>query len=339
MKSKNLAAGLLLGLLALPHLVGQTPATASRPARPPRGPYTGKDIAGTVELPEMDSKVLGKKVRYGVYLPPGYKDPANAQTRYPIIHYLHGLFEDSSSWMRRGAPMFDAAIREKKIPPVIVIVPDAGHTFYSDRLDGKLPYATFFIQEFVPWADKAYRTTGRREERLVAGSSMGGFGALRFAFKNSQLFGAVVVHCPAILPETPADLSPRGQRVMSMLQQEEILQNIFGDPIDMDLWNAANPLSLAQTADLSPGLGIYCDCGESDSYGFDETCRAFDAALTKRNIPHEFAIRPGGHGWGFVTSAFPHSIEFINKQLKAASTKTAPAPQKKAEAGTATRGS
>jgi S-formylglutathione hydrolase FrmB len=338
MNPKNLLAALLC-LAITADLVAQTPGTASRSSSRPsreRRPFTG---SGSVEYPEMQSKVLGKMVRYAVYLPPGYKDAASSETRYPVIHYLHGLFEGASGWMGRGgAELFDGAIKDKKIPPVIVIVPEAGWTFFLDRLDGKLPYARFFIEEWVPWVDKNYRTTGTREQRLIGGTSMGGFGALRFAMKHPDLFSAVVVHSPAIPPESPVDLSPRGQRILDMMRQQELLEQLFGDPIDMDLWNAANPLSIAKTANLAPGLAIYVDCGDEDSYGFDETCRAFNAVLTKRNIPHEFAIRPGGHGWRFVRSAFPHAAEFISKHLKAATTKQSPEPQK-AGSGTATRGS
>jgi S-formylglutathione hydrolase FrmB len=83
------------------------------------------------------------------------------------------------------------------------------------------------------------------------------------------------------------------------------------------VWKASNPLTLAETATLEPAVGIYFDCGESDSYGFDEYCRLLDEVLTKRGIPHEFAIRPGGHGWAFVRSAAPHSLAFLDKHLKA----------------------
>jgi enterochelin esterase-like enzyme len=339
MKRPIFAVACALALIVAPDLA-QGSRPASRPGRQNRTPtYDGKDLAGKVEWGNVDSKLLNRQVRYGTYLPPGYADPENAKTRYPVVFFLHGLFEGASGWMSRGgAALFDTAIKEKKLPPLILIVPDAGMSFYSDTLDGKKPYARFFIEELVPLADQKYRTTARREERVVAGSSMGGFGALRFALKHPELFSAVIAHSPAILWETPADVSPRGQRVMSMLQDQGDLANLFGDPIDLDLWKASNPLSMAETCDLKPGVDIYVDCGESDSYGFDETCRSFDAVLTKRNIPHEFAIRPGGHGWNFMRSAFPYSVAFLDKHLKKASNSgSATASPKKAAEGAASR--
>src|SRR5262249_6925193 len=155
----------------------------------------------------------------------------NAEKKYPICFFLHGLWESSDRWVGRGgATMFDDAIKEKKLPPMIVIIPDAGMSFYSDTLDGKKPYARFFIEEFVPWADKTSRTTGKRAERLIAGNSMGGYGALKFAFNHPELFSAVGVHSPAILPENPNEASGRAQRTLARLKERGVLKDLFGEP-------------------------------------------------------------------------------------------------------------
>jgi S-formylglutathione hydrolase FrmB len=299
-------------------ILAQTSAPASRPRRE-RGPsYGDREIAGTIEYGDAPSKLMASSVRYGVYLPPGYKDSANATTRYPVVFFLHGLFESAERWFNRGGGyLFDQAVKEKKLPPVILIVPSAGFSFYSDSLDGKTPYARFFIEEFVPWVDVTFRTKKGREGRLIAGNSMGGFGALKFAFTRPDLFSAVGVHSPAILPENPEDASARAQRTIGFLRDRRVLEQLFGEPIDLDKWKAANPLSLAGTAKLDPSIGIYVDCGEDDEYEFDEGCRALKAALDKRRIPHQFAIRDGDHGWGYIRASLPHLIEFFAKHLKA----------------------
>jgi S-formylglutathione hydrolase FrmB len=318
MKRPIVSVTALLTLLLAGLVPAQTTsAPASRPKRQ-RGPsYTSPEIAGTIEYGEVASKLMGSAVRYGVYLPPGYKDPANASRRYPVVFFLHGLWEDSDRWFDRGGgASFDSAIKEKRLPPVIVIVPDAGFSFYSDTLDGKKPYARFFIEEMVPWADKTFRTTARREGRLIGGNSMGGFGALKFAFGHPELFSAVGVHSPAILPENPSDASPRAQRTLRFLAERGVLAAIFGDPIDVDKWKAANPLTLAASAKLDPPIGIYVDCGEEDEYEFDEGCRLLSAALNKRKIAHDFAIRPGDHGWAYIRASLPHLIKFFDQHLK-----------------------
>jgi S-formylglutathione hydrolase FrmB len=293
-----------------------TSAPASRPRRE-RAAQAPREYAGSVDYASIESKLLGGPVKYGVYLPPGYKDPANANKRYPVVFYLHGLWESAERWVGRdGALLFDTAIKEKALRPVIVIVADAGFTFYSDTLDGKKPYAKFFIEEFVPWVDLTFRTTGKRSGRLIGGNSMGGFGALKFAFQHPELFSAVAVHSPAILPENPAEVSPRARRTMGFLKERGVLKALFGDPIDLEKWKAANPIALAETAKLDPPVAIYVDCGEDDDYEFDEGCRTLNAVLKKRNLKHEFAIRPGDHGWSYIRAAMPHALKFFETQLK-----------------------
>ena len=138
---------------------------------------------------------------------------------------------------------------------------------------------------------------------------MGGFGALRFAFRHPELFSAVVrplARDPAREPVRTSPAREPARRWASCEQRRQILEQLFGDPIDMERWKASNPLTPRRDREARTRRSrIYVDCGESDSYGFDESCRAFDEVLTKRNIPHEFAIRPGGHGWEFVQSASP----------------------------------
>jgi S-formylglutathione hydrolase FrmB len=298
-------------------ILAQTTSAPTSRGRRARPQFSSADLAGSIEHGTVETKLLPARAEYGVYLPPGYHDVRNASKRYPIVFFLHGLWEDADRWFGRGgARMFDAAIQDGKLPPLIVLVPNAEMSFYSDSLDGKTPYARFFIEELVPWADAKFRTTGKREQRLIAGNSMGGFGALKFAFNHPELFAAVGVHSPAILPENPADASPRARRTMKFLQSRGVLKSLFGDPIDLEKWKAANPLALANTAKLEPPIGIYVDCGDQDEYEFDEGCRTLDEILTRRKIAHEFAIRPGDHGWAYIQASMPFLFKFLDTQLK-----------------------
>ena len=168
MKRPIFAVACALMLLVAPEVAAQGSRPSSRPRR--QAQFDGSGLAGSVKFAEVDSKLLGRTVRYGVYLPPGYDESANAKTRYPVVFFLHGLFEGAERWMGRGgAELFDNAIKNKKLPPMLLIFPDAGMSFYADTLDGKKPYARFFVEELVPFVDKTYRTTGDRRQRIVAG--------------------------------------------------------------------------------------------------------------------------------------------------------------------------
>ncbi len=315
MRRKPLLALLiaLLGFLAAGSLRAQRERPTTRQWQE-RAEAASKGLAGRMRFDEAPTKLLKRAVRYAVYLPPGYDDPAQANTRYPVMFFLHGLFEDPERWVARGgAELLDRAIAKKDFPPCILVVASAGFTFYCDTLDGSHPYGRFYIEEFVPFVDKTYRTFGDRAHRLIAGSSMGGFGALKFAFQRPELFVAVAVHSAALLPDDMSKASMRAQRAMDRLSGQ--LADLFGDPLDQNVWNANNPMALAKKLKPDTGLAIYFDCGSEDSYGFDEGCRELAQLLTTQKVPHETAIRPGGHGWEFLRDSFPHSLAFMKKVL------------------------
>jgi S-formylglutathione hydrolase FrmB len=305
------ATALALLVLCAGTLVAQDPPRR-RPARqkPP-------EFQGTVKFEELESKLLGRKIRHLVYLPKGYDEAANKSRRYPTLYFLHGLWESAERWDGRGgSEMIDAAIRRGDLPPLVAVVPDGGGSFFMDGLEGKEPYARFFIEELLPHVDGAYRTQARRESRAIAGASMGGAGALRFAFHHGDLFTAVAAHSAAILPKDLSAASPRTKRTMGFVSQR--FGDVFGDPIDLKAYRAANPLTVAEDVKIDPRLRIWFDCGEDDDYEFDDGARALHDALTAKSVPHEHRILPGDHGWEYIRAATPASFKFVGDALKAA---------------------
>ncbi len=295
-------------------VVGILPAQDSRRrgSRPKPAAFEGK-----VVFAEAPSKLLGRDVRHLVYTPKGYDAPENAGRRYPVLYFLHGLFESAERWdSRGGSEMIDAAIRRGDLPPVVCIAPDGGSSFYVDSVDGKAPYARFFIEELIPFVDATYRTDSRRETRMIAGASMGGAGALRFAFKHPELFAGVAAHSAAILPKDLEDASQSAKRTLGFVAKR--FGSVFGDPIEKDAYRAANPLCVAEDCKPDPRLKIWFDCGESDDYEFDAGARALHDLFVKRGVEHVSKILPGDHGWEYIRAATPASLKFLGDALKAA---------------------
>lgn len=317
------APRLLCAALALCAAVAT--AQDSRPRRRPTSTPPA-NLEGVVKTIAVPSKLLGREVSAAIYLPKGYDLPENAARRWPSLYFLHGLFEDHERWIGRGgADMLDAAIKAGHLAPVIAVVPNGGMTFFVDSVDGKQPYARFFFEELVPYVDKTYRTDARREARVLSGSSMGGAGALRYAFLHGDLFAAVAAHSAAIMPRDMNDASPRAKRTLGFISQR--FADVFGDPLDPKAYRAANPLTVAEDAKLDPRLKIYFDCGEDDRYEFDDGARALDEALTKLGVAHEMKIRPGNHGWEYLRDAMPHGLKFLNAALQGASAAAAGGPK------------
>ena len=210
-----------------------------------------------------------------------------------------------------GWSIYDRLMREKKIGEFALVAPAGFASFYINSRDGKFRYEDFFLQEFLPAMEKKYRIGATRSQRGIMGISMGGFGALHYAFKYPEKFAAVSANMPALIEHPPQDLTPEWQR--------KLMGNIFGDPTDVAFFEKNSAFHLARTDSLGPlkRMAIYFDCGAQDRYGFYTGTEAMDKLLTARGIPHEAHIYPGGHDWPFVLEHFPAALEAQSKGLEA----------------------
>ena len=254
------------------------------------------------ECLSVPSRVLGRSVPYCVILPPGYGEDANR--RYPVLYYLHGLGDNQQMFVRSGGfNLIEELWDRHEIGDFILVSPAGYASFFMNSYDGRFRYEDFFIQEFMPFIENRYRVAARRESRGIGGISMGGYGALRMAFLHPQLFGSVSVHSAALMEKLPAisvGNSPESGRL-------QILGNVFGSPPDHSFWDRNNPLTIARTAEFA-GMKIYFDCGSEDDYGFEAGAEALHKVLLSRRIPHEFHLYPGGHNWGYFAKHLPDSL-------------------------------
>jgi S-formylglutathione hydrolase FrmB len=278
---------------------------------------------GRIECGAVPSRILGKAVRYCAFLPSSYdlatgKSPqARDAPRYPVLYSLHGLGDNEQSLLNTGAWSLIQDLREQhKIGEFLIVTPDAGRTFYINSHDGHVRYSDFFLQEFMPAIEHRYRVRAGRNSRGITGMSMGGYGALRFAFAYPQLFSSVSAHSAALVAQPPRT-SRRGAGEGSPLVG--MLGPLFGDPLDPAFWNANSPFVLAKTNAAGVArLKIYFDCGSEDSFGFDQGARAFDQELATLKVKHEFHLYPGGHGVEYFLAHVPASMEFHSRAFQEA---------------------
>lgn len=272
--------------------------------------------AGRVQCGAVKSTILKRPVRYCVLLPPSYD--AEKTRRFPTLYYLHGLFENEQSLVNFGGWNIVEDLQEKKsIGEFLIITPDGGRSFYINSRpstslrtsDGRERYEDFFIREFIPAMDRAFRTRPTRAARAIGGSSMGGYGALRFAFKYPERFAAVGVHQAALVESPSQGLSATAGPFLGRLTAA------FGAPADPAYWKAQSPFALARQQAGPARLKIYFDCGTEDEYGFHVGARALHELLQSRKVAHEFHLYAGGHGWLYVAIHLQDSLEFISRAL------------------------
>jgi S-formylglutathione hydrolase FrmB len=271
---------------------------------------------GRVECKAVASATMRRDVRYCAILPPSYDSPDAKARQYPVLYFLHGLGDNEQSLVNFGGwNLLENLQDTQRIGEYIVVTPDGGRGFYVNSKDARNRYEDFFIREFLPAIEKRYRIRAVRAARGIGGFSMGGYGALRFAFKYPHLFASVSAHSAALyeaLPRAVAN-SPRMQSRLAMLT------GVFGSPLDAAFFEQQNPLTLARQAASGPRaaalrrLRIYFDCGDRDDYGFDAGAKALHDLLAAQRVEHEYHLYPGAHTPFYFLEHLPASFEFHSK--------------------------
>ena len=258
----------------------------------------------------MSSNILHRAVKYCALLPASYdSDP---QRKFPILYLLHGLGDNEQSLVNTGIwSLIENLREERKIGDFVVVTPAAERTFYVNSYDGRTRYSDFFLKDFMPAVEHKYRIRAEPAARGVSGISMGGYGALRFAFAYPRLFSSVSAHSAALLPQPVAKLRTA---MNASLRMANLLGDVFGEPIDASHWERNSPFALAAKNRAALGrLNIYFDCGTADEYGFDEGARALDIELKNLKIRHEFHLYAGNHSLIYFLEHLSASLEFHSK--------------------------
>jgi putative tributyrin esterase len=264
-----------------------------------------------VDCNALNSQVLKEVVHYCVLVPASY-DQADRQRpprRYPVLYFLHGLGDNEQTLFKTGGWTLIDDLREQgKIGDFLIVAPEGKRSFYINSADGSVPYSDFFLREFMPYIEGKYRIAREREARAITGISMGGYGALRFAFAHPELFSAVSAQSAALMTESPQDLNV-AQRSGSPLSGT--LAAVFGRPINVLHWRANDPFVLARkNAAALHKLAIYFNCGQEDNYGFDKGAKALHQQLQAEGIKHEFNLYPGDHSPAYFLSHLGEVMEF-----------------------------
>jgi S-formylglutathione hydrolase FrmB len=273
----------------------------------------GQYSRGTVkEGLTIDSKILGKQVRYTIYLPFDYE---TSNRYYPVVYLLHGYSDNYMGWIQFGEAnlIADESIASRDIPPMILAMPDGGTSFYINNFDNSVRYEDFFIQEFMPYIEKTYRIRAEKRFRGIAGLSMGGFGTLNFAFKYPEKFAACVAFSAAVSSEEYLS-------TVNKEKYDQVYAPVWGFGLEGEKRltahyhkNNAFDVTTSKGKDAYKDLRIYIDCGDDD-FLTDDNCR-LHIHLDKLGIKHEFRMRDGIHNWPYWRSGLPVGLKFIGESF------------------------
>lgn len=267
-----------------------------------------------IDCSALNSHILKRTVRYCVFIPSGYDAGAAEKParRYPVLYFLHGLGDNEQTLFNSGGwTLLDGLRKQHKMGDFLIAAPEGRRSFYINSADGSERYSDFFFQEFMPRIETKYRVRRGRDGRAITGISMGGYGALRFAFARPELFSAVSAQSAALIAETPQQLDSAFSPGLPLLR---VLSPVFGKPIDARHWNENNPFLLAKKNAIAlRKVSIYFNCGQQDNYGFEKGATELHDELLKEHVKHEYHAYPGDHSITYFLSHFDETMEFHSR--------------------------
>jgi S-formylglutathione hydrolase FrmB len=269
---------------------------------------------GRIECNVLRSQILQQSVHYCVMLPPTYDSSASGRSpkRFPVLYFLHGLGGSEQTFFQSGGWNLVQDLQQQgQIGDFLIVSPEARTSFYINSANGHVRYSDFFLSEFIPYIESHYSIRKERSARAITGISMGGYGALRFAFADPELFSAVSAQSAALITDSPRELSA-AERTGTPLAR--MLGSVFGNPIDGGHWNQNSPFVLAKKNQIQiKRLAIDFNCGSSDEFGFEKGAAALHRQLQVEGVKHEYHLYPGNHDVAYFMAHLPEVLKFHSK--------------------------
>ncbi|WP_028610222.1 alpha/beta hydrolase [Paenibacillus harenae] len=243
----------------------------------------GLSTSMTVILPQQTSTQIGMDSRSG-------------QNKHRTLYLLHGFSDDDTIWSRRTSIERYAAELG-----LAVVMPNVHQSFYSDMEYGN-KYWTFLTEELPSVARSFFPLSDAREDNFVAGLSMGGYGAFKWALRHPERFAAAGSLSGAL------DMAYHIKDV-PLPHMNNYFKLIYGDReltgTDDDLLHVVSRLSETD----SPKPALFQCCGTEDFLYNDNL--AFRAACEQAGYPLTYIEGPGSHEWGYWDEHIRHFLKWL----------------------------
>ncbi|RYF69863.1 MAG: esterase [Cytophagaceae bacterium] len=232
---------------------------------------------GEVREVWYSSSSLNMMRRMHVYTPPGYE---KGNGKYPVFYLLHGAGDDDSGWNTVGRAGFilDNLIAAGQAKPMIVVMPNGSMpmrpaTGQTNPMQGlstmRDMFASEFLKDVMPYVEKTYRILPNRENRALAGLSMGGFQTFQTTMTNLDKFAYIGGFSGAGRLQPGADVK----------------QLYDGALTDADAFNKKMKL-------------VYVSIGTKEPERMYAGVKGFHEALDKAGVKHVYYESPGTlHEW------------------------------------------
>lgn len=259
-----------------------------------------RTIGANVSEHKLSSTLMGRGMPYRVIAP--VEKALAKEVRYPVIYLLHGLTGHFNNWtdltkLSDYANAYD----------VIIVTPEGGDGWYTDSVSNdKEKWESYIVQELIPEVDKKFRTHTGRNQRAIAGLSMGGFGSLKFGLKYPDKFILAGSFSGALGAADITEKSLPGAI-------GKTIDGIFG-PVESETRKANDLFGIIRS--MTPEKAktipfIYLDCGTEDF--LFQSNRGFVNLLIEKKVPHEYRQLPGAHDWKYWDKQVQEFLQLADK--------------------------
>lgn len=254
------------------------------------------------------SKILKSERKYAVYLPPDYE---TSKRSYPVLYLLHGSGDDQTGWVQFGEVLHiaDKAINDGYATPMVIVMPDAntGRRGYWNDIQGEWRYEDFFFEELLPFVEKTYRIKNEKRYRAISGLSMGGEGTFTYALHHPEMFSSACPLSAATGPHSAEDVRNNLRRYGLTVAEN------LPDSLLQSYYKRQSVLYLVENQPVEQLKSVrwFIDCGDDD-FLYEGNSLAH-IALRKREIPHEYRVRQGGHNWTYWRDSLPEVLKFVSE--------------------------
>ena len=239
---------------------------------------------GKIDTISYASKTVGNTRKALIYTPPGF----SKKKKYPVLYLLHGIGGDEKEWLKGANPqvILDNLYAENRLEPMLVVMPNGramkndraeGNIFAPDKIEAFSRFESDLLNDLIPFIEKNFPVLTDRENRAIAGLSMGGGQSLNFGLGNLDKFAWVGAFSAAPNTKEPEVLLPNPQEAKEKLEL------------------------------------LFISCGDKDD--LINISRRTHNYLFEKGVPHIYYLEPGGHDFKVWKNGLYMFSQFLFKPV------------------------
>ncbi|MEU4419711.1 alpha/beta hydrolase family protein [Actinoplanes sp. NPDC024001] len=249
---------------------------------------------------DFDSEALELSTSMTVLLPDGddaERPGGSTKNPPPLLYLLHGLTDDHTGWTR-----FTSVERYARERGLAVVMPQVHRSFYANEAYG-MRFWDFLSAELPGIVNRFFRVSGRREDTFVAGLSMGGYGAIKWALREPERFAAAATLSGA-LDMAYMQEHDRRPHMRALVARVFADRHVAGGEEDL--------LHLVRVADRAALPRLMLRCGAEDHLLAQN--RRFVQACARAGVELDAAFGPGAHTWEYWDQQLPGVLDWLIKR-------------------------